>query len=68
MKEEGKSVPRRGIDEFLDTYLTYALVVRATLDAVQKLKRAVSEMKGVKVVYQHLDTGKVKIVKEGNNS
>ena len=49
---------RKADPEFLETWLTYALVVRGPLGEIEKLKRFVADS-GLRVIYQTTDSGRL---------
>jgi len=52
----------KDLEDFLETWLTFGLVVRGPLDKIEKLKRFVADS-GLRVVYQTVDSGRLWITR-----
>ena len=55
-------------DDFLRTPINWAVVIRADLPIILKIKEYLASVQELEIIYQAMDTGKLLIVKENQES
>lgn len=51
-------------DDFLETKLTYGIVLRGNVEEIKKLKKLIKQDVSLQVVYQRLSGNKLKITEQ----